>query len=394
MQRYYQQQEEARRRAANQARVRDAQARRAQSEQQARIAEQQRRQQATAQQRRTQDITQRRIQRARQHTVKKGDTPESIASTYGVEPSAISGQVPRLRPGQRIPVPQADLGQYNEQRREGYQPQGGGGVVQPGIIPTMPAAQSMMQWGIGALPTVAKAINRLAKYIGRDYGGPDFPQPEGVTRVTGAIADYTEPSDQLETSRAFQLATGQDIERTNLAQYNEARRIPGGVHDQMEADVAQAEFDKGNFAAGMRYTGQALAYAWEAMSKGDPNWRQYLESTMPGQEGQIVMVITDGRWDTGPMREQFTDDMWNKVEELGFEMVEDGLWMMPQILPPDYGMGDYSYPGYGGGYGGGGGDYEYLSRGGEMRRKAGGGVSSGERYRVFPEGVAPAHWRI
>ena len=127
------------------------------------------------------------------------------------------------------------------------------------------------------------------------------------------------------------------------------------------------------------------------MDSGEEDWRKYISDS----DGNIVMALTDGRWDTGPMREQFSPDMWSKVEELGFVEIEDGLWMVPQVLDAGYGMGDYSFPGYGGGFGElGGGDYEYLSRGGVLRRKKGGGISTGERYRIFPEGVSPTHWRI
>jgi hypothetical protein len=159
----------------------------------------------------------------------------------------------------------------------------------------------------------------------------------------------------------------------------------------MRAEISKAQQDKALFGMTMRYTGQALDYAHQAMVSGDPDWQKYISNS----DGEVVMYLTDGRWDSGPMWEQFSPAMREKIYELGFLEVEEGLWMYPSLEEADYGMGDYSFPGYGGGFGGfGGGDYKYLSRGGQLRRKQGGGVSEGERYRIFPEGVSPAHWRI
>ena len=159
----------------------------------------------------------------------------------------------------------------------------------------------------------------------------------------------------------------------------------------MEETIEEAKLDKSLFAQSMRYTGQALAYAWEAMTKGDEDWKRFLSDS----EGNVVMYITEGDlWDSGPMKDQFSPEMWNKVEEMGFVEIETGLWMMGGLEPADYGMGGYTYPGYGGLGGFAGGDYEYLARGGQLRRKRGGGVSTGDRYRIFPEGISPSHWRI
>ena len=383
--RYYQQQQRSAREAAQERRVAGEQA--------ARIAEQRRRSaietRTASAEARSQDATRRRIT----HTVGAKDSAESIGARYGLPPKDVAGMVPRLRPGQRLTleVPQA-IQREDRPTREVPQPEGGAGPILPGVSAAGPVmAQQFIQGAVGAMPTVARAIARFGEATAwwDEQLGISTPARQDFAQQLQALGPQ---ATELEESREFKLATGQEIPRADLSQFNEQRQIPGGIHDQMEAAIDEAKGEWGQFGATMRYTGQALATAHEAMLAGDPDWQRYLSDS----EGNVNMFLTDGRWDTGPMKEQFSPEMWENIQELGFFEVEDGLWMIPSIEEEGYGMGDYAFPGYGGGYGfgGGAGEYEYLSRGGVLRRKAGGGVSTGERYRIFPEGTSPAHWRI
>jgi hypothetical protein len=393
-----------------------AQRRRNQVEQQARIAEQRRREaierQRNAAQQRSDAMRARRLAR---HTVKKGETAESIAGKYGASAREVAGAVPgSLRPGQRIQVPDYT----HEEARMGMAPRGGvaggGGAVVPGIINTLPMGRQILKWGTALTPTIQRALGRFIQHAApADQAELDRNRQlfnwDDTTPYPGRVdyGDYGqalyEEANALEQSRQFNLLMGNEIPRADLAEYNEQRRIPGGIHDQIAAEQDQARFEKANFASMMRYTGQGIAYAYEAMISGDPNWMDYITAQNIKDEygndltGIVTMTITDGRWEQGPMREQFSDEMWEKVEALGFVETAPGFWEVPMLEPPDFGMGGFSFPGFDSGLGfggGGGGDYEYLSRGGQMRRKSGGGSSTGQTYRVFPEGVPPAHWRI
>ena len=356
----------------------------------------------------------------RTHTVTRDDTPESIAKQDGIEPSAVGKDVARLRPGQRltfdalapapaegaqVPAP-AQYQDISDAERAGYQTEAGRytGDVTPAWEGVMGAMESFAQYGglqgklakQGAklMPTLMSALGRIGITLGE--GGGEFFGAD--TQAMGEWGEQmTQYGEEMAGSPAYMSFVGAEMQQADLSRYNVARRVPGGIHDQMEEAITEAQQAKGNFGGMVRYTGQALAYAHEAMVNGDPDWRKILESTMPGREGEITMFLTDNRWDTGPMWEQFSPEMRENILELGFVEVEPGLWMMPTLEEADYGMGGFEFPGYGGGFGGfggGGGDYEYLSRGGVQRRRAGGGVSAGERYRIFPEGVSPAHWRI
>ena len=378
-QRYYQgQQKQAR--AAQEAQARAAQEamKRRAAEQQVRLVEQRRQEGLQRNQARSDATRKSRLT----HVVKKGDTAESIGAQYGLEPSRVAGQVPRLRPGQRLTFdPRAE--------RVGEAPARGGPFA-PALAATGPAfAQKLLQFGVGAMPTVMRALARFGE-ISQEAGPLDRALgglPDWQTQAAQQLEALGPAAAGLETSPEFQRYLGGDVP----PELEPSR--PGGIQTQMTAAVDQAKLEQGLFAHTMRYVGSQLGYAYGAMIEGDPDWDRYLKDSA----GNIVMVLTDGRWDRGPMKEQFTPEMWGKVEEMGFVEVEEGLYMVPTMEAPGYGMGGYEFPGYGGGYGlggGGGGDYEYLSRGGILRRKEGGGVSTGERYRVFPEGVSPAHWRI
>jgi hypothetical protein len=371
-----------------------------------------------------------RNRRLARHTVKKMDTAASIGKQYGLSAQEVARLVPTLRPGQVLSVQQrtalrnqteqqarmqddfqveqADLSQYNEQRRlqalgQGYQgpDTGGGGLVQPGIaLPTSPFLGQFAQYATGAMPMVMRVLSRF---------GQLSQQPTAFDEAIGGLPDWQVQAAQeleelgpkaseLEESIQFKLATGQEIPVADLAKYNQMRTENEPIFEQMAKEQEQAQLDWGNFASGMRYTGQALSLAYDAMESGDPDWKRFISAQNITDEfgndltGQVVMAITDGRWDYGPMWENFSPEMREKIQAMGFVETEPGLWMMPTLEPADYGMGGYEFPGFGGF--GGGGDYKYLSRGGEARRLRGGGQSTGERYRVFPEGVSPAHWRI
>jgi hypothetical protein len=239
-----------------------------------------------------------------------------------------------------------------------------------------------------ALARIGEAFGGETDPLGVPYEAGPF--GEGPQRAAEWLQAFGPMAEDMEETTAFKLATGQEIEPADLSAYNELRQPPGGIHDQIAASIDEAKLQQGLFATTMRYTGQALSYAYEAMQKGDPDWQRFLKDS----EGNVVMAITDKRWDYGPMWENMSPIMRDRIEEMGFVQVEPGLRMIPTFEEPGYGMGGYEFPGYGGFGGGYGGDYEYLSRGGQQRRKRGGGVSTGERYRVFPEGVPPAHWRI
>ena len=392
-----------------------------QQEQQQRILQSRRAQEAAAQkasdQARSSARTQSRMQRAAQmrrtHTVTRTDTPESIAKQYGIEPAAVGSMVPSLRPGQRLTfdalAPQAAgadplQGAYDAKTAADVAaaPQAGRytGDVAGAWRGVLSASEQFAQygglqgraakWGVQLMPTLMNALGRIGITLGE--GGGEF-----FGADTEAMGEWGERMTQLGgemgEQEEYKRFLGLETAPADLSQYNQQRRPPGGIHDQMEEEITQAQQAKGNFGGMMRYTGQALSTAYDAMVSGDEDYERFITNS----DGEVVMFLTDGRWDTGPMWEQFTPEMREKIKALGFSEVEAGLWMMPTLEEADYGMGGYTFPGYGGGFGGfggGGGDYEYLSRGGTMRRKAGGGVSSGERYRIFPEGVSPAHWRI
>ena len=394
-QQYYQKRQQQERANAAARRQAEAQQRRVAGEQQARLAEQRRRDAEARRLKSSQARSDAMRKRRTTHRVTRDDTPESIAAQYGIEPSAVGADITRLRPGQQIDIEYQDI---RDEQRQGYQPpEAGAGPILPGVAAAGPAfAQQMLKWGTGAMPTVMRALARFG--IAAQEPGPldralGLEIPEWQQQAGQALEALGPQAAELEGSAEFQrFISGQPTPRADLSAYNVARQVPGGIHDQMAAAVSEAQMGKSLFATTMRYTGQALGYAYDAMISGDPDWQKYISDS----DGNIVMALTDGRWDTGPMLENFSPDMLEKIQEMGFVPIEEGLWMVPTLEEAEYGMGGYSFPGYGGGFGGGGGggDYEYLSRGGVMRRKEGGGVSTGERYRVFPEGVSPAHWRI
>ncbi len=389
--------ERARQRAQQAAQARQAAQRaRVQSEQQARIGEQRRRQQQAAAQaaaiaRSKQSAAgQRDVEASRRaafqdHAVKRGDTAESIAKQYGVKPKDISDQVQSLRPGQSLRIP----GRNPLAERRAPSP-GAAPIQQAAIVqPTMTMAENVLRLGQGATPMVLRVLSKF----GYASSTPPALFPEGdpfggnPPEQTDYLRGLDEVAAGIETSREFQLATGQDVPRADLSQYNELRQIPGGIHDQMQDTIANAMLDKQNFNRSMADVSLQVTAGWDAMMKGDPEYSKFLKD----------VPFTSAAFNQGtglPMMEAMGQVQRDQLADMGYREVETGLWVPMGLEEPDYGMGGYSFPGYGGGGGYGGGEYEYLSRGGIQRRKQGGGASGGERQRIFPEGVSPAHWRI
>jgi LysM repeat protein len=394
---------------ANQVALAQARKKRIEQENAARMAQLQK-QQAAYQQNEAYKAKQLQQVYQKQMKVKAGDTAESLAKKAGTTADVVAGSVSgSLRPGQVINVPttyddgneldrlmrsqalstgqagrvtgnELDLDEINKYMGPVYQ---GLGMGIPGL------GNQMQQWGTRLLPTISKALGRLAIRAGQGTESPWFnPEQERFTQMGEELVGQ---GDMWQGSPEWYKAIGEDMPRADLEQYNVDRRIPGGIHDQIAAAEAEAQQQRSLFATTMRYTGQALMYAWDRMVSGDPDWQRYISNS----DGEVVMTLTDGRWEH-PMKEQFNDEQWEKILSLGFVETSPGFWEVPTLVEPDFGMGGFSFPGFdSGGFGGfGGGDYEYLSRGGQQRKKAGGGASTGDTYRVFAEGVPSPHWRI
>ena len=372
-----------------------AQARRAASEQAARIAQQQ----ARAAKAKAADAARAAKQQPASHTVKVGDTAETIAKQYGVSPKSIADQVQHLRPGQRVPIGTrtAIRSRIEQQARiaQGRLDAAGG----PGGVRGRQFSGHDVAELQGQLrgPMDAWVYNNITKPLGK-FGEPvgDFLQ-QTPFETFGLTEGAMQPPDQ-----SYAQATEALDERRFRAR--------GGGHDpdakeafiqkfMAEEGMTRTEYqqyaqERGDFGVSMRYTGTALAEAFRLQSN-DESYDHIVQGGTGQFEGN-VLYLTSRAWNNGegdPMWEQFSPQMQEQIIGLGYQEVEPGLWIPMELQPPDYGMGGFGFPGYGGGFGGGG-DYEYLSRGGVSRRKQGGGESRGERVRIFPEGISPTHWRI
>jgi hypothetical protein len=145
------------------------------------------------------------------------------------------------------------------------------------------------------------------------------------------------------------------------------------AQEQIEEQIA-----RGNFGSMMRYTGQALQYAWET---GDTS---VLKGT--GQFGDQSIYLTDF------MLSQFTPDQVGKIIGMGYYQVEPGLWVLMDVEEPGYGMGGWEYPGYGSGA------YEEktFSKGGSSggRGGAGGVRTRMESGQLYAGNTPRTAWRI
>jgi hypothetical protein len=393
-----------------------AQRRRQRGEQEARIREQQRRQQAAAEaaarareaqlerqrliqknQTRADEIRKARLEKRtkataeyygiQQHVVQRNDTAETIAKQYGLDPRAIADQVPRLRPGQRIPINVRtevrrrieDAARLQAEQQAPREFTGHREAIGQRFF-----SSEIDKW---AYENITKRLDGLV--------GPISGLARGVTGLAVAGVDAAlgggPGGQQAQVTSPFAPYTGE---------FTGHREAQGQFDGEMfpPDPFEQEKVDKGNFIAGMRYAGQSLAIAYDLMLNGEDYSHIVMGGTGMFEGAGLYLTSAEFNGGTGaPMWEQFSPEFQEKILELGYREVEPGLWVPFTVEPPDYGMGGWSYPGYGGGYGfggGGGGDYEYLSRGGQLRRKRGGGTSEGQAFRVFPEGVSPAHWRI
>ena len=316
--------------------------------------------------------------------VKRGDTAESIAKEYNLDPRLVAGAVTNLRPGQTISITDrtAVRGAIEDQAK---MEQRLGELRAPREIAKIPDP------ALGATPF----SNWIKEHILVPLNEKRI-DVEEATIFKGREEERAREEESLR-SMFYPLGfRGDPIE--DPPEMVEARRIRDTLPEGMTIpEYTQALQERQEFSSTMRYTGNAFMEALLLQEAGEDYGHIVAGGT--GQFEGNMLWITSAAWNNGegdPMMEQFSPQMWDKIIGLGYEMVEEGLWLPVHAVPPDYGMGGYSFPGYGGGYGGGGGggDYEYLSRGGILRRKKGGGESRGERVRVFPEGTAPSHWRI
>ena len=368
-----------------------AQARRAASEQAARIAQQQARAAATSQ---AADAA----RAAKGHTVRRGDTAETIANQYGVSAKSIADQVKTLRPGQRISVSQrtAIRGGIETQARlkqeldDLRKPQAGSTIPDPALGAT-PFSNWIKEHILTPLNETRMGIENRTIFRADGELRDDRQAwlesqlfPSGVEE--GPIgAGYDDPS--VEPGSAQRYPDYSDAKE----QFVRAFMAEEGMTRDEYEQYAQ---ERGDFGVTMRYTGSALGEALRLQTEGE-SYDHIVAGGTGIFEGN-VLYITSRAWNNGqgdPMWEQFSPAMQEKIIGLGYKEIEPGLWIPMETQPPDYGMGGYGFPGYGGGFGGGG-DYEYLSRGGVDRRRQGGGESRGERVRIFPEGISPTHWRI
>lgn len=336
-----------------------------------------------------------RQRRLARHTVRRGDTAESIASQYGVSPQDVASRVTSLRPGQRL---EFERPRFDTEVPPGAQGQPGAGPIPLAMARNTLATGDFVPWVTrniaGLMPTVMRALSRfgqMSQQPGRLDQFLGLEIPDWQMNAAQQLEGLGQTADEIEQSQEWQRMVAGGVPRADLSKYEADRLANEPIFQQIAEMERMAQIERGIFASTMRYTGQALAYAYDAMASGDPDWQRYISNS----DGEVVLYLTDGRWESGPMIENFSPDMLEKIQAMGFIETAPGFWEMPRLEPPDYGMGGFEFPGFGG-YGGfgGGGDYEYLSRGGQMRRKEGGGKSGGDAYRIFPEGVPATHWRI
>ena len=322
-----------------------------------------------------------RAKQLRDIKVKRGDTAESLAKQYDVDPRLIAGAVTNLRPGQTISITDrtAIRGAIEDQSRI---------EQQLADIRAPRETAEIADPAMGATPF----SNWIKEHILTPLNEKRI-DIEEATIFKGREEERAREEEYLRSIYYPLGYRGDPIEDT--PEMVEARRMRDTLPEGMTVpEYTQAIRERSNFGLTMRYTGNAFTEALRLQNAGEDYGHIVAGGT--GQFEGNVLWVTSAAWNNGegdPMMEQFTPEMWEKIIGLGYQEVEEGLWVPVGLEPPGYGMGGYGFPGYGGGYGGGG-DYEYLSRGGQQRRKAGGGQSRGERVRVFPEGVAPAHWRI
>jgi hypothetical protein len=431
------------RRKISQQRQQAAQRRREQAEQQARLTQQQREQEqsrlAQAQANRRKAEQEARIQNLKQKrdvTIKKGDTPESLALRFGTTPQAIADQTKGrgMKPGtiQTYDVPaqgpdvtqpagggtgggagggQPDILQpsYLDQMLGGAEPQGPqqpdstatAGFVMPGMAGVgiiQEVANGFLDWiksnvatsqtdqgtildpfGIsgfaspveGREQTFAEARSDFFDVMGPtsfNAIGPEIGPEQDIPRFQqGPFGDAeVEPNYMLGEPKVPPSA---EITNEQMAIINDRKRdmeIRDSVTRHYDAlDDAQRELS--SKVAGLRYTHQALAYAW---TTGDMSLRpNYLT------EWEFLNLSPD--------QQMMVQD------DLGY--VWDGEKFVPQDLPEEgYGMGGFDM----GGFGGGVGEYKQPIYTGARRGTRQGGESRGTGGRLTAGYTPASHWRI
>lgn len=299
----------------------------------------------------------------RMHTVSRADTPESIAEQYKTTPQSVveGAGVERFRAGQVIPVWEpfeqigprptaatgiADLSQYNEQRREGYQP-----TISASDQATMAGYDQLAQ-GLGMNLLNIKRFE------------------EGQEPILN-VADLAQ-AQQEDALRA--------VDRTPDPWMNYADTIMDTYQQGVDARN-ELRWKNNQFRAESKYTYDAVSWATQWMEAGDERWKDARPKIAPAF------------WS------QFSDEqqqhMLNQVTALGYRLDENTGEMIPlEIEEEGYGMGGYDYPFGDYGFGGGGGDYEPKGKGGSYGKKRSGGRVRGRAKPLRAGSIAPAHWRI
>jgi hypothetical protein len=289
---------------------------------------------------------------------------------YGVSPQDVVSDVERLRPGQRLQLGLPDYARVSAS-------------AATRALANLSGPTAAVR-GFGGHREAIPEEGWLDKPLAETFPQiTDFLQ--GLGRVTGA-EDYPIPPEKSYSQALAEPVPGDfsgHVAAQTYALEDHLARQAEWVQEQGEAE----QWDRIQFATGMRYTGQALAYVYEEMINGNPNWQDILFVQSGPFEGN-ALILTD------KMLMAFSPDQREKIWEMGYALTDDGYWAPQKIEEEGYGMGGYSYPGYGGGYGIGGGDWEPTPRGGTYARVHGGGKTTKDVRKLFAASTPPSHWRI
>ena len=276
------------------------------------------------------------------HVVTKTDTPESIAAQYDISPQDVTlASGVRLRAGQSIDL---SLGQS----KYGYAGEGKAYTDYMSRVEqekNKPRADNITEW-----------YNKRDEDIRREGVGAINPTLD----IASGVPDIYLPS-RRDTEDVPYVDTQRDLDKRNM----------GRLQKQYQQKAKNA-FD---FQVRVHSLRGKYRMAEEAWFEDDMSLR-------PDS-------FTD--WELSQFSKHVQDRILN---ELGYHRDAEGKWVPNEILDEDYGMGGYSFPGYGAVGGGGGVGGALTGRGSSYGGRKSGGRSRLSSSKMFAGSVPRSHWRV
>jgi hypothetical protein len=295
------------------------------------------------------------------HTVKKTDSPETIAAKYGTTAKTIATQAPvgGFKAGQIVDFDIRGIPGGAEQQR--------GAMRDPGVTAEEVRGES------GLLTPRAQALKRAADIMsGLDEGGDLYADPIfGPPTNLGAGGEPVGPLGYDALPEEVDTFQGDIYGR-------EYGREPLGMTEQRRLEARKAT----EWRSMMKYTTDTLRYVYET---GDSS--ALFSGNVPGKEGAVLWLTDDMidayYWAYG---EQAID----KIVGMGYYRTPDGVWVPSTVEELGYGMGGYGdFP-----IGGFGPMEEYKAPLSSYGRRGGAVRTRSERQKLFSGSVPRAHWRI